>query len=138
MKVLKMNLTIGETVNLGNYSSKRIEYGFEVELENDDQPDAIYYDLKKDIELKLIEFKNELETTKTVESITDHKEISSYIPKTNLVAQKTSNTVLSNDMKCPECKELMLPKSGKDYLLCSKHWGYPDMIEKGVVKVRAY
>lgn len=39
-------------------------------------------------------------------------------------------------MICPKCKESMIPNPGKDYLLCSKHWGYPDMIEKGMVKAR--
>ncbi|KKM06829.1 hypothetical protein LCGC14_1740140, partial [marine sediment metagenome] len=31
---------------------------------------------------------------------------------------------------CPECKEKMQKKEGKEYYMCKKHWGYPDMIEK--------
>ncbi|OLS20706.1 MAG: hypothetical protein HeimC3_39720 [Candidatus Heimdallarchaeota archaeon LC_3] len=37
---------------------------------------------------------------------------------------------------CPECKEKMQKKEGKEYYMCKKHWGYPDMIEKGEVRER--
>ena len=40
------------------------------------------------------------------------------------------------DFICPECKENMQKKEGKEYFLCKKHWGYPTMIEKGEVRER--
>jgi tRNA(Ile2) C34 agmatinyltransferase TiaS len=42
------------------------------------------------------------------------------------------------DFICPECKEKMQKKEGKEYYKCKKHWGYPAMIEKGEVREKNY
>lgn len=39
---------------------------------------------------------------------------------------------------CPKCNEVMTQRSGKGYYMCSNHWGYPDMIRKGVVKDKRF
>jgi hypothetical protein len=32
----------------------------------------------------------------------------------------------------------MLQKEGKEYYMCGKHWGYPDMILKGEVRDKKF
>ena len=41
-----------------------------------------------------------------------------------------------HELFCPACYKHMIQKQGKKYYICDEHWGYPDMIAQGVVKVR--
>ena len=41
-------------------------------------------------------------------------------------------------MTCPVCGEQMFQKEGKDYYLDSKHWDYPNMIQKGQIKDKRF
>ena len=81
MIIRSMRLTIGETVNLGNYSTKRMELGLETDFEGDDDSDSVYDSLKQIIEAKLAKFKDDLLKDVNNATVEDRKVTSSYTPK---------------------------------------------------------
>lgn len=161
MKVQSINVNIGrKIVHEGNDHS--IEIGLQVTLDPEEDPESVYYSVKSSLEGQLDTWEHEIRTndrpmiipemtvTETPPLITASEikpKISKKTQSTKVTVQalkikepeyKPENDSNKADYICPTCGEQMVPKEGKDYYLCSKHWGYPDMILKGMVKDRKF
>jgi hypothetical protein len=63
---------------------------------------------------------------------------SKYKEETIINPEKSVHSVKKENLICPVCKEPMFQKKGKEYYLCTKHWGYPNQIARGIVKERKF
>jgi len=53
MKIKKIEISLGRTINLGNYESARIDICMGAVMENGDDIDETYHELRHEIERKL-------------------------------------------------------------------------------------
>ena len=152
MKITKILVTRGRKLHLENYDNEKFEIQMEAQVDDKDDPQDLIQGIKTLLDRHLdaweqsirgnkafkepspsvvIKTANELvEETETVDSVIREQ-----------VEQTTHKTQAeSEDQKliCPKCNEVMTKKEGKDYYLCSKHWGYPDMIRKGQVREKRF
>ena len=151
MNIDKITVTRGKKVNLGNYETENYEISMSVELESQDEPHDVINGIKTILDKKLSVWENSLKNPsikKPSEQITEIKTADQLIEYTDEVVNEykdqeihSQDLEFSSDTKsfvCPKCKEPMVQKEGKSYYLCSKHWGYPDMILKGEVREKQF
>ena len=138
-----------------------LEIGLQVNIEPDEDFESVYQSLKNALEGQLDTWEFEIKTNERPSVITIPEMNEATAPplvtasemKPKLAKVKKENKKITRqeqnnqeEMKqtkqdeyiCPTCGEKMMPKEGKDYFLCSKHWGYPDMINKGQVRERKF
>ena len=165
MKIQSINVNLGRKV-FHDQNEHSIEIGLQVELEPEEDSESVYYSLKNTLEGQLDTWEHEIRTiekpillpemsvTATQAStptptLVTASEIKPKITKVKKEPVKKEDTQVKvqeqesvqenqGEYICPACGEKMLPKDGKDYFLCSKHWAYPDMIKKGIVKDRKF
>ena len=150
MKIEKITVTRGKKVNLGNYETENYEISMEVELEDQDDAHDIINGLKNILDQKLLNWENTLKLVsesanneikteiKTAKSLIDEAEIEEINKKQILPEISSVDSKSEKQYICPKCNEPMHKKENKEYYLCSKHWGYPDMIEKGEVREKQF
>jgi hypothetical protein len=115
MKIEKVKISLGRKVSHLPEGINSMELTMEAKLEDSDDPLEIFHELKEKIQKELENWEVE---TKSKSPLTQHEK--------------------SEDLICPTCNEVMKAVSGKNYFLCSKHYGYPDQIRKGEVKERKF
>ena len=147
MKIEKVSVSRGKKVNLGNYETENYEISMQVELEAEDDVHDIINGLKNIIDQKLenweITLKQSAGLIKNVDLTTDIKTADTLIKESEsanieIPSESQNSDPVEKKYICPKCKEPMHKKENKDYYLCSKHWGYPDMIEKGEVREKQF
>lgn len=154
MKIEKISITRGKKVNLGNYETELFEITMEVQLDTSkDEPHDVINGIKKILDQKLIAWEQSIKNTKqnthsTENELTSITTADKLINEPEIEPKNTSNETIkpldsnkepaSSQFICPKCKEPMKKKEGKDYYLCSSHWGYPDMIKKGEVREKNF
>ena len=153
MQVETINIKVGRMINVGDQETRSIEVGMEITLANGDNVEQQYHSLKSSLEhdtrIKAaggtfeditappplipanISQNNSLSKNPTLK----RKEVKQKFEKSR---EPISTTQLSEAYTCPECNEPMKQKEGKEYFLCSKHWGYPNQITRGIVKERKF
>lgn len=127
----KITVNIVKKINLGNFETKDYHLSAEVKVEESETLKSVAGKIRNTIESILDEWEAELKGTNV--SVSKSAE--------NLVKQSQNSqnkTELFENFICPECKELMTRKEGKEYFMCNKHWGYPDMIKKGEVRQKKF
>jgi hypothetical protein len=152
MKINHVTVTRGKRVKLLNDESEKYEISMGAIIEDKDDPQVILQGLKTILDKHISSWeKNILEKETNEDIYTD------VIIKTadELISEDSTNIINKNDpdieekenensfdinltLICPKCNELMVKKEGKDYFLCSKHWGYPDMIKSGQVREKRF
>ena len=159
MKVQNLQVNISRKV-LHEQNEQSMELGLQVALEPDEDPESVYYSLKNMLEGKLDTWEHEIRTNERPRIVTIPEMQENEAPPLITASQmapkiarkrkeepKVSYTPKIEQQEeeqgqeeyiCPVCGEEMKPKEGKSYLLCSKHWAYPDMIRKGEAKERKY
>ncbi|MHA1984554.1 MAG: hypothetical protein ACW967_09385 [Candidatus Hodarchaeales archaeon] len=115
MKIEKVKISLGRKVSHLSEDMNSIDLTLEAKLGETDDPLEIFLELKEKIQKELEKWEEELK--------------SKQFP-----LQKEK----SEDLLCPTCNEVMKAVSGKNYFLCSKHYGYPEQIKKGEVKERKF
>jgi ssDNA-binding Zn-finger/Zn-ribbon topoisomerase 1 len=131
MELEKISVKIVKKINLGNFETKDYHLSAEVKVEDGETLKSVAGTIKQAIESILDEWEAELKGT----------DVSILKSAENLVKQskaKQNETELFETFTCPECKEIMKKKEGKEYYICNKHWGYPDMIKKGEVRQKKF
>ncbi|MHA2105681.1 MAG: hypothetical protein ACW981_19825 [Candidatus Hodarchaeales archaeon] len=115
MKIEKVKISLGRKVSHLSEDMNSISLTMEAKLEETDDPLEIFHELKEKIQTEIDIWEEE---TKFKSQPIQKKE--------------------SEDLICPICNEIMKNVPGKNYFLCSKHYGYPDQIKKGEVKERKF
>ncbi|OLS24221.1 MAG: hypothetical protein HeimC3_21200 [Candidatus Heimdallarchaeota archaeon LC_3] len=126
MQIKKITVGISRKINLGNYETKDFQLIVEVELEEGENLLDVSNKLRQSLEHQLEVW--EMETKGITPKITNATILPPKVVDEAIIQQK--------EFICPECKEKMQKKEGKEYYMCKKHWGYPIMIEKGEVRER--
>jgi len=152
MKVSKVVVTRGKKLNLENYDNEQFEIQMEAILEDGDDPQDIIQGLKSLLDRHLISWEQQMkgnhphnEPEQSVR-ITTAEDLISNDASDEKIMKTQSRVQLENSMTeqdnspliCPKCNEVMIKKEGKDYYLCGKHWGYPDMIRNGQVREKRF
>ena len=164
MKVQSISVNLGRKI-LHETNEHSIEIALQVNLEPDEDTESVYYSVKNSLEGQLDTWEHEIRTNDKPNIITIPEltttlspplvSASEIKPKTSRAkgTQARNSNPPRKELEpegdeeeqekqdsyiCPVCGEQMLPKDGKDYYLCSKHWGYPDMIKKGSVRDRKF
>ena len=127
MQITKVTVGITRKINLGNYETKDFQLSAEVELEEGESLFDVSNKVRQTLDHQIEGW--EMETKGITPKITNASEL--MPPK---IVDESSTE--EKDLICPECKEKMQKKEGKEYYLCKKHWGYLTMIEKGEVRER--
>ncbi|OLS21269.1 MAG: hypothetical protein HeimC3_36490 [Candidatus Heimdallarchaeota archaeon LC_3] len=127
MQIKKVTVGISRKINLGNYETKDFQITAEVELEEGENLFDVSNKVRQSIEHQLEGW--EMDTKGITPKIANAAEL--LHPK---VVEETITK--QSEYVCPLCKDTMQKKEGKEYYMCKKHWGYPDMIEKGEVRER--
>ncbi len=152
MKITKVTVVRGKKVNLDMNDTEKFEIQMDAVLDDQDDAQDIVQGLKSILDRHLLAWEQKLQgkmalgnepnpvTIKTAEelvaSTSDEVETRTE-PTEPKIEAKTSEEENLN-LICPICNEIMVKKEGKDYYLCSKHWGYPDMIRKGQVREKKF
>ena len=104
-------------------------------LEEGETFDQVTESVKHQLEEKISEWEKAIK-------VSDSKEVKKPTIRQSSVFAISDDTTtppeVTEPLICPKCNEQMVKKEGKDYYLCSKHWGYPDMILKGEVKDKRF
>ncbi len=167
MKVQSISVNLGRKI-LHETNEHSIEIALQVDLEPDEDTESVYYSVKNSLEGQLDTWEHEIRANDkpNIISIPEMTTIQSsatappliHASEMNPKASKISKKQKQNSYQsrkepeeeeeveqekqrsyiCPICGDQMLPKDGKEYYLCSKHWGYPDMIKKGNVRDRKF
>jgi predicted RNA-binding Zn-ribbon protein involved in translation (DUF1610 family) len=144
MKVKTIKVESAKKINLGNYETKDYAIAYEIDLAPTDNAEAITQQVKISLDKMLTDWENQIQHVDDL-----HEQNSLFVtfqgPVSNDASQEqeilpevVSKVDKSDSYDCPECGEKMIKKDGKNYFICSKHWGYPDMIMKGSVKIRQF
>lgn len=162
MKVQALQINLGRKI-LHDQNEHSIEIGLQVDLEPEEDSESVYYSVKSSLEGQLDTWEHEIRTNERPSILTltemggetmpplvtasDMKPKATRTRKTPQRTQYQPEQVGKQEQEivgqqesyiCPVCGEQMLPKEGKEYFLCGKHWGYPDMIKKGNVRDRKF
>ena len=129
MQITKVMVGVNRKLNMGNYETKDYSITAEAVLEEGESLFEVSNRVKQALEHQVEGW--EMET----KGITPKIETANELVKPVVLEKPLKDTT---EFVCPECKEKMQKKEGKDYYLCSKHWGYPAMINKGEVRERNY
>ncbi|MHA2365573.1 MAG: hypothetical protein ACXAC7_16570 [Candidatus Hodarchaeales archaeon] len=150
MKIEKVTVRRGRKINLGNYESSNLEIGMDIILGDGDDPQETINGIHRLLNQHLEVWENQQKETieqrdnqsqpvepaiQTADSFLENQE--------NIKSQEIPPTKITNISKtekyiCPKCNEVMVQKEGKEYLMCNKHWAYPDMILKGEVRDKTF
>ena len=163
MKIQSINVNVGRKI-LHDQNEHSIEIGLQDDLEPEEDSESVYYSVKNMLEGQLDSWEHEMRSTqqprlitipeigasdapplitateikpKAIKAKKEYKK-EPYTQKHEPEPVKTQEEENLEGYICPNCGEEMKPKEGKDYYLCTKHWGYPDMIKKGIVKERKF
>jgi ssDNA-binding Zn-finger/Zn-ribbon topoisomerase 1 len=131
MQLKKITVNVVKKINLGNFETKDYHLSAEVRVEEGETLKTVAGTVRQGIESILDEWEAQLKGT----------DISELKPADNLVKQSMpiqKEVDMVETISCPECNELMKKKEGKEYYMCDKHWGYPDMIKKGEVRQKKF
>lgn len=135
VKYEKLEVNYGTTINTGDYESKRIDMKAIIQLEEGDIFETASELAKKDLEQKIDTWEQKLRAKIPPKTFQQTHETNAELP---VIVDDTLTPLQNGTYICPVCGEQMFPKEGKAYYLCSKHWGYPDMIKSGQVKVKKF
>lgn len=152
MKISRIVVTRGRKLHLENYDVENYEIKMESVVEERDDPQDIIQGLKTLLDRHLDSWEKSL---KEINSSEENSAPPIIKTAADLVSDDSKSEILSNSVNmsekdskkqlqeeqqliCPKCNEVMTKKDGKDYYLCSKHWGYPDMIKNGQVRDKKY
>lgn len=152
MKITKVTVQRGKKIFLGsNQNMESYDIQMEAQVEEKDDPQELVHALRSILdkhlaswEYTLKEGKNIDNTASKVKITTANDLISNDIPiieeqeKIQDSAKLENQDLDNGPLICPKCNEVMQKKEGKDYYLCSKHWGYPDMIKGGQVREKRF
>ena len=138
MKIDKINVQISKKIYLGNYESKHYNLGAEVSITEGESFLKAADIIKEKLEEKLLQWEKQQKSTTSQPIIKANegkeRSVTPQITKPLTVTKNYSPKTYI----CPECGEQMYKKEGKEYYLCSNHWGYPSMIEKGQVRPKKF
>lgn len=161
MKVQTLQINLGRKI-VHDQNEHSIEIGLEVDLEPDEDSEAVYYSVKNSLEGQIDTWEHEIRTNErpsiltiteiggeTMPPLVTASDMTPKATRTRKTPPKAQYKVEQEEIIqeqeekqesyiCPVCGEQMLPKEGKEYYLCGKHWGYPDMIKKGNVRDRKF
>lgn len=159
MKIQSLAINVGRKV-LIDQNEHKLEIGLEADLESDEDFESVYYSVRSTLEGHLENWEHEIRTNQrpTILTLPDGPaEIapplvtaSEMRPKgtrqkkeqqKNYTKPEKEEEIIEEEQSeyiCPSCGEKMMQKDGKEYYLCTSHWGYPDMIKKGIVKDRKF
>ena len=136
MNITSIKVQVSKKINLGNYETKN----YLVETEITPEEDRPFTQSINEMKVQLEHIINEWERLERIEHSKNNITIVEQ-PTTVKTKTPTKQQPFSKNKAtyiCPECGEQMHKKEGKEYYLCSKHWGYPAMIEKGQVRDKTY
>jgi len=148
MKISKVTVQRGKTITLDGDDSENFEIQMEAVIEDKDDPQDIIQGLKSILDRHLLAWEQKIRgddyvseepnvvTIKTADEMIEPETVEEIKPKATQVFEPEEQKI--EQLICPICNEVMVKKDGKDYYLCSKHWGYPDMIRAGNVKVKRF
>ena len=160
MIVQSIKVNAGRRV-VQDQNENSLEIGLQVNIEPDEDYESVYQSLKNALEGQLDTWEFEVKTNEkpsvitipemneaTAPPLVTASEMKPKIKKAKKENTKTKKEVTDyqgqegeenkGEYTCPTCGEKMKPKEGKEYYLCTKHWGYPDMIQKGQVRERKF
>ena len=126
MKIEKIAISHGATINIEHFESKRVDIEMVAMIEKGDDYKKEYDQLKEEIMQKVNTWEQEIRS----KVCNEEKKLDTSKIETG--GQDGKKFI------CPKCGEEMIKKEGKDYYLCSKHWGYPDMIKEGTVRDKKF
>lgn len=158
MEVNQLSLKIGRKINLGNLEGRSLEIGMIINMTAGDNVEQQYHSLKASLESQLDAWEHETRIKATGGSFEELmtppplRPASKSIPKSGHIKPKVlqqfpltktdssrmKNQISPSGFLCPVCNDPMHQKEGKEYFLCTKHWGYPNQIKKGIVKDRKF
>ena len=152
MKITKVMVIRGRKLHLENYDTENFEIQIESAIEDKDDPQEVIQGLKNILDRHLDSWEQQKRehlisvdkiqqvSIKTAEElVSEDVNIGENNPAQIEVVEEAKNGEQDQTpLICPKCNEIMVKKEGKDYYLCSKHWGYPDMIKKGQVREKRY
>ena len=130
MKIEKIAISHGLTINIEHFESERADVEMVGILDKGDNHDKEYDRLKEIVNEKLKIWEQEIRELRSNQEI--------VIENTNKINVETKAQTTNEKFNCPKCGEEMLKKEGKEYYHCSKHWGYPDMIKEGKIRDKKY
>lgn len=148
MKISKVTVQRGKTITLDRDDSENFEIQMEAVIEEKDDPQDIIQGLKSILDRHLLAWEQKIRgdeyvpeeanvvTIKTADEMIEPEPVEKVKPKVSQISEPEEQKI--GQLICPICNEVMVKKEGKDYYLCSKHWGYPDMIKAGNVKVKRF
>lgn len=152
MKISKVTVLRGKKINLETDDAENFEIQMEALLDEQDDPQDIVQGLKSILDRHLLAWEQKIRgklnlkddqspvTFTTAEELVTGS-IQLENEKKDAIEQKLDNKKPEEEVLnliCPKCNEKMVKKEGKDYYLCSKHWGYPDMIKAGQVREKRF
>ena len=152
MKISKVLVQRGKRIKLENEDIENFEIQMDAEIEEKDDPQDIIQGLKAILDRHLLAWEqkvrgndflsektNEITIKTADELVTNIIESEQKRPNTTEIETEKKLTEQEQaQLICPKCNEIMVKKEGKDYYLCSKHWGYPDMIKAGQVREKRF
>ena len=152
MKITKVTVQRGKKVILDEKEEETFDVQMEALVEEQDDPQEMIHALRTILDKHLETWEYELTGKNFLDKQTEKvviKTASDLIAKevnSDFTNKEQRVTVVNKDMEeenvglliCPKCNEEMKKKEGKDYYLCSKHWGYPDMIKSGKVMEKRF
>ena len=165
MEISQLSLKISRKINLGNLEGRSLEIGIMMNMTAGDSVEQNYHSLKKSLESQLDAWEHETRIKAAGGSFEElmappplkpasesiHKPertpkgISQTIPQTipqySQLAKKpfpVKNQSEQSSFRFPKCNEPMFQKGGKEYFLCTKHWGFLNQIRKGFVNDRKF
>ena len=131
MQIEKITVSVNKKINLGNFETKDYAISAEASLESGETLKVAATGVKQVIENVINEWEANLKGINIPQF--ESAEINKTIPNQNYNILPVTESFI-----CPKCNEVMKKKEGKEYYLCSKHFGYPDMIRKGDVRDRTF
>ena len=152
MKITKVSVQRGKRIILDEQREESYEIQIDAQVGEQDDPQELVHSLKSVLDKHLASWEFELQGKKstgqqqgkvviqtandliTSANDNENKEQEQIMTET----KQEQFEEVSGSLVCPKCNEVMTKKEGKDYYLCSKHWGYPDMIRKGQVREKKF
>ena len=152
MKISKVLVQRGKRIKLENEDIENFEIQMDAEVEEKDDPQDIIQGLKAILDRHLLAWEQKVRgndfftektnevTIKTAEELVDNIDENEQKKPISIeiATEKKQSELEQSQLICPKCNEIMVKKEGKDYYLCSKHWGYPDMIKSGQVREKRF
>ena len=152
MKISKVAVVRGKKIDLETAETEHFEIQMEAQIEEKDDPQEIIQGLKSILDRHLLAWEQKLRGNSYSMESTPQVNIKTASDLIEQPPDQQSQTTEAHEpliesksateemvqLICPKCNEKMVKKEGKDYYLCSKHWGYPDMIKAGQVREKRF